>query len=166
MRKRILLIASIAAALLFGAGVTWAAIPSSDGVIHGCYRTSNPAVGSLIVIDAEAGQACPSGTAPLNWNQTGPQGPAGADGFTGYEVLTQHVDLQPFAGIQGTTMSAPTGKVILSGGFYFDTGSGNPVPQLAYSFVSLTGTTHNWGFVCQNAVPCPIDKYIVVANAP
>jgi len=168
MRKRLAFLASLVAVLLFGVGIAWASIPDSSGVIHGCRKTANPGAGALIVIDTDAGQTCPSGFTALDWNQTGPVGPPGqpgAGGLSGYQVLTQHVDLLPNPLPQGTSMGAPGGKKILSGGFYFDNGSGNPVPQLAYSFTDLAGTTHTWGFVCQSPMPCPIDKYIVVADS-
>jgi hypothetical protein len=58
--------------ILLGGGIAYAAIPDSGGSatpgrIHGCYKTSSPAKGALIVIDAEAGQSCPSGYVGLNW---------------------------------------------------------------------------------------------------
>lgn len=71
MTRRAYLVLTIICVLL-GGGIAYAAIPDSAGSatpgrIHGCYRTSNPAKGALIVIDAEAGQSCPSGYATLNW---------------------------------------------------------------------------------------------------
>ncbi len=49
-----------------------ALIPSSDGTISGCYRTSggllNPK-GSLGVIDEEAGATCSNNETDLSWNQ-------------------------------------------------------------------------------------------------
>ena len=61
------------------------AIPSSSGVITGCYDKS----GLLRVIDKEAGSQCADGETELSWNQQGPagapgqQGPAGPKGDTG-----------------------------------------------------------------------------------
>ncbi len=65
------------ATVLAVAAVARASIPDFDGVIHGCYKTSKPSKGTVIVIDSNTGQTCPSGFAPLNWSQTGPRGPAG-----------------------------------------------------------------------------------------
>jgi hypothetical protein len=107
MRKRVLLIAAIMVALLLGAGVTWAAIPSSDGVIHGCYRTSNPAVGSLIVIDAEAGQTCPSGTAPLNWKQSALSNP---------KISINLIQIGPNQ-FGTASVNCPSNSLALGGGF-------------------------------------------------
>ena len=77
-------------ALGAGTAVAIAAIPSSsDGVIHGCYRTTSTAagqtVGDLRVIDAEATptQTCAAGEATLTWNQQGPVGPQGDPGPPG-----------------------------------------------------------------------------------
>jgi hypothetical protein len=51
-----------------------AGIPDADGVIHACYKTQN---GTLRVID-DAVETCDArNETPLNWNQTGPQGPPG-----------------------------------------------------------------------------------------
>lgn len=70
--------------LLVGiSGIAWATIPDALGVIHGCYKNTNPAKGAVTVIDSESGEVCPSGTTPLNWNQTGVQGPAGPQGPAG-----------------------------------------------------------------------------------
>jgi type VI secretion system secreted protein Hcp len=90
-RSRIFKLA-LPAVVVLGAGtaVAIAAIPSSsDGVIHGCYRTTSTAtgqtVGDLRVIDAEAtpAQTCAAGEATLTWNQQGPAGPQGDPGPPG-----------------------------------------------------------------------------------
>jgi type VI secretion system secreted protein Hcp len=90
-RSRIFKLA-LPVAVVLGAGtaVAIAAIPSSsDGVIHGCYRTTSTAagqtVGDLRVIDAEATptQTCAAGEATLTWNQQGPAGPQGDPGPPG-----------------------------------------------------------------------------------
>lgn len=69
--------------LVILSGVASAAIPDAGGVIHGCYKNTNPAKGVVTVIDSENNEVCPPGTTSLNWNQTGPQGPAGPTGATG-----------------------------------------------------------------------------------
>jgi hypothetical protein len=77
-RSPILLLAVAVGAVGSIGGITaaMADIPDS-GIINGCYKTSGAAKGALSIIDRSAGQTCPSGTSPLSWNQTGPQGPAG-----------------------------------------------------------------------------------------
>ncbi len=61
------------------AGIAYASVPDSDGVIHGCYAKD----GSLRVVDTDASQSCDKKETSLTWNQTGPAGPVGATGATG-----------------------------------------------------------------------------------
>jgi len=89
-RRRILLTSLLGAAGLvigLGTGLAAASIPDSGGVIHGCYKAStNGSVSQLGVVDtAKAGGHCPSNQKAVTWNQTGPQGPAGAKGDTGVQ---------------------------------------------------------------------------------
>ena len=66
-----------------------AAIPDSNGVIHGCYQytQTNNNGGALRVIDTDKNQICRKLEKPLNWNQTGPTGPTGPTGATGVVAL-------------------------------------------------------------------------------
>ena len=79
--RRGVVLAVVAVALAAG-GVAYASIPDSSGVIHGCYITGT---GQLRVYDSQSSTAkkCGSNEKPLNWNQTGPQGPAGPQGAAG-----------------------------------------------------------------------------------
>jgi hypothetical protein len=70
-------LAVVGALALVGAGVAYATIPDSTGVIHGCYAKN----GTLRVIDSSA--KCASGETALNWNQAGPKGATGAQGPVG-----------------------------------------------------------------------------------
>jgi hypothetical protein len=114
MRKFVVVLAAV---LLMGVGavVAYASIPGPDGVIHGCRKNSD---GSLRVIDSAA--SCPSGWTALNWSQTGPQGPAGVPGISGYEVVS--ASATPVEGAPGlwvagpANATCPTGKVPLGGG--------------------------------------------------
>ena len=54
-----------------------AAIPSSDGTIHGCYSSK----GTLRVIDEDA--RCKSGERAISWNEKGAKGDQGATGPKG-----------------------------------------------------------------------------------
>jgi hypothetical protein len=65
MRKIALAVMALLLAALVGGGIAWASVPAPDGSINGCYKTSGPAQGAVIVIDSTA--SCPSGYAPLNW---------------------------------------------------------------------------------------------------
>ena len=79
------------AAALAAAGIAYASIPDSSGVIHGCYaKTSGGTTpGTLRVIDTGLGQSCGLNEVALSWNQqgvkgaTGPEGPTGATGAQG-----------------------------------------------------------------------------------
>jgi hypothetical protein len=78
--QRRLVAASVGVAAVFAfGGVALATIPSSSGVISGCYAKKD---GSLRVVDASAA-ACKTGEAALSWNQTGPQGSKGDAGPQG-----------------------------------------------------------------------------------
>jgi hypothetical protein len=74
-----LVVASVALVAALS-GVAYATIPSSSGVIYGCYHKNT---GQLRVIDPSAGGHCLRNWLPLQWSQTGPQGPAGPTGNTG-----------------------------------------------------------------------------------
>lgn len=97
------------ALLLMGAisAGAWAAIPDSGGVIHGCYKLSNPAKGSVLIVDSEAGGVCPSGYAALNWNQSG---------LHGHEVVEVQGFVSEPSGDASATAGCPAGKVVLGGG--------------------------------------------------
>lgn len=73
-------VAGTIAVLAVAAGVAYAAIPDSGGVIHGCYNRSN---GQLRVIDPGAGENCKTPESVLDWNQTGPAGATGPAGPAG-----------------------------------------------------------------------------------
>src|SRR5205823_11718433 len=79
--KRTSIVGLALVAVLAAAGVGYAAVPSADGVIHGCIGT-NPA-GSLRVVDAEAGDKCRTSERELTWNQQGPKGDKGDTGPAG-----------------------------------------------------------------------------------
>ena len=90
--SRTLIVAVAVVAALAAAGIAYATIPDSAGVIHGCYsKTSSTSLppGSLRVVDTGLGQSCAQNEVALNWNQqgpkgaTGPQGPKGATGVQG-----------------------------------------------------------------------------------
>lgn len=93
-----------------GAGIAWASIPGPDGVIHGCRKNTD---GSLRAIDSAA--TCPSGWTELNWNQTGPQGPAGT--VPTPITVTQVVRHTPTDGtFIPETVTCPSGKHAINGG--------------------------------------------------
>src|SRR5882672_5639517 len=74
MNKRAMIGILAVAVLAIAAGVAYATVPDSNGVINACYKTQN---GQLRVIDS--GSCHPSETS-LSWSQTGPAGPPGPAG--------------------------------------------------------------------------------------
>lgn len=73
------------AAMTFGVvvatGVSWASIPDSSGVIHGCYKTKGTSH-ALKVIDNSVTASCPTGYTSLNWDQSPPGIGVSTDGST------------------------------------------------------------------------------------
>jgi hypothetical protein len=138
MKKSLVAVIAAGALLVLG-GVAWASIPGPDGVIHGCYKTGNPARGSVMVIDSAA--SCPSGFAPLEWNQTGPQGPPGV---SEWEVLTASdiAEQLPDGRWEADTSAfCPLGKKALSGGFVYE--SDETWPNVTVTENIPSGTANN-----------------------
>jgi hypothetical protein len=91
--------------------------PGADGIIHACYAD----VGGLRVIDP-LGHTCKREETALQWNQTGPQGPAGQPGpagLTGYQQVTGSINNLNLAGSTESVhvLSCPAGKKVFGGGF-------------------------------------------------
>jgi len=86
--RTVLIGAGAALALVAGSTAAYAAInsPISNGVIHGCYYPATG--GSHKVVLQDVGTRCPSGTTPIKWNQTGPQGLQGLQGVPGQPGAT------------------------------------------------------------------------------
>lgn len=110
------------------AGVAYAAIPSSNGVISACANAD----GTIKLIDKEGGQSCAPAKTLVEWNQQGPAGsqgpagaegppgpagPAGADGVSGYVVVNDSDPIAP-SGTGLVTATCPTGKQPLGGGWW------------------------------------------------
>ncbi len=86
---------------LAAVGVGYAAIPSSDGVIHSCYNASSNPSGQLRVIDAEGGVKCAKNEKSLAFNQRGPKGDAGPQGVPGKDGLDGAPGADGTAGLDG-----------------------------------------------------------------
>jgi hypothetical protein len=82
--RRLLLGVGVAAALPI-AGIAYASIPDSNGVIHGCF-SPNGAKGTggteLNIVDTDSA-SCSKGQQEVTWNKMGPQGPQGPEGPQG-----------------------------------------------------------------------------------
>ena len=87
MKKKLNILVLAGVLLAIAAGVSYAAIPSSNGTISACKDNK----GALKVIDAEAGQTCNTNQQLLTWNQQGPQGPPGS--AVGYAFVAHTGDV-------------------------------------------------------------------------
>lgn len=96
-RSRQALLATVWLPLVFTSAAV-AGIPSSTGVITGCYATKD---GALRLIDAEAGQPCDYQDLQITWNQTGPQGAPGLPGPAGEQGMPGPVGPQGVPGLLG-----------------------------------------------------------------
>jgi hypothetical protein len=121
-----LVLASAALAVALG-GAAWAAIPTAEGVIHGCY---NKRSGQLRVIDTATHAKCGRREAELNWEEigppgprggggargaTGPPGPTGPEGPSNAYVASQSGPATLSGTARGVlTLSLPAGKYVLS----------------------------------------------------
>jgi hypothetical protein len=97
--------------VLVGAGVAYATVPDSGGVIHGCYTNKG---GILSVVDPSAGQTCSSLQTPISWNQQGPKGdpgPQGSKGDQGPQGNSGPAGPQGPAGEDGTSCVNPDGSL-------------------------------------------------------
>src|SRR5436305_1200583 len=70
---RLILALGVAGATFGIVTVVQAAIPDSNGTIHGCYQFANGSVpkGTLRVVDTGTGESCRFYEHPLNWNSKG-----------------------------------------------------------------------------------------------
>jgi hypothetical protein len=111
-------------------------IPGPDGVIHACVGED----GKLRVVDQQVSGCRREEEAPLQWNQTGPQGPrgdpgqqgdpgpagmqgqpgtAGAPGLSGYQQVTESINNFTLAASTESVhvLSCPDGKKAIGGGY-------------------------------------------------
>lgn len=145
----------VLAALLVGGlvtGIAVASIPGPDGTIHGCYKNSTPAQGALLAIDSAA--SCPSGYTALNWNQTGPQGPAGPPGLSNVHVVTVYGTAD--ANGNGSVVAPCTsGEVGLAGGYnvFPDDDPGNIQVLVDKPLLQTDTQSVGWHLVVRHAPP-------------
>ena len=109
--KRSLAIALVVAATVAAAGSAYAAVPSADGVISAC-KTKD---GAIKLIDVEKGQTCQGSQELVEWNQQGPEGPAGQDGVSGYETVYEQ-SATTSSGDKTVWAYCPSGTQVIGGG--------------------------------------------------
>src|SRR5437867_1804641 len=84
--KRLLLVVGALVAAAVGAAIAFAAVPDTNGVIHGCYGQSN---GAVRVIDPGVA-ACKQGEVSLDWS-SGPRAYAEVRSDGGIEFGSRNV---------------------------------------------------------------------------
>jgi hypothetical protein len=112
-------------------GVAVAAIPSSSGVITGCYNAGSNPSGQLRLIDVEGGAKCTRNERQISWSQQGPPGADGTDGTDGTDgadgvdgvngatnVVVRYVQIEGEIGaaVRGTAR-CQSGERAIGGGF-------------------------------------------------
>jgi hypothetical protein len=102
------ILALVALGAFTAVGVSVAAIPGTDGVIHGCYGSFGGFSGQLRVIDTQAGARCLRQEKPLDFNQRGPQGTTGDPGPKGDPGPQGNPGAQGPQGLQGQPGTSET----------------------------------------------------------
>jgi hypothetical protein len=164
IRKRYAIPAVITLLLAGGGTAAYATViaspVSSSGVIHGCY-TNAEINGSHMFVLQDQNHACPKGTTPISWNQTGPSGPAGPTGATGPAGPAGPSGTAAFGtntqeAVAGTGAECTLGEVILSAGAV---ANGMPANGQLLSIgqnqalFSLLGTTYGGDGITTFALP-------------
>jgi Collagen triple helix repeat (20 copies) len=153
-----ILMSSAAFAIVCTTGA-WALIPSSNGVIRGCYQNNT---GALRLVDdlSKCSSHPTSGESPITWNQTGPQGLRGPQGPSG-----------PIGPVGPRGVSGPEGPRGIAGlqGEPGVEGPQGPAGEASDAFFHSTGSTdaRPFGSIRTNvaSVTVPAGKYIVLAHA-
>jgi len=146
---RLAVAAAAVAVFALAAGVAYATIPDSSGVIHSCYDNST---GNLRVIDTSVTASCKNSEMALNWNQTGPQGPAGPPGPAGPQGPAGP------AGPQGPSGPGTT--------YHYESGS-TTVPAIAQDYSLEIGCPPDEGkAISGGADISPLEAGVLVATEP
>jgi hypothetical protein len=166
-RARLVALVVVAAAV--GAGIAYANIPDSQGVIHGCY-SPNGAKGSngtpLNIVNSDVA-ACSKGQTEVTWSQTGPQGPPGQNGAAGTSVTSTSVGTGdtncPTGGSQFTAGTSVTYACNGAKGDKGDTGAAGP----SAAFTDYGDGTHTFGTGLTQTITSltlPVGSYILSAS--
>jgi hypothetical protein len=113
-RLGLAVLAAVATAVAIG-GVSYASIPDSNGLIHGCVKTAAAGNGThkLALINAATTSACPSGFTSLNWN---------AHGSNGYSAQTSDNYLADTL-TQVDSLTLPTGSYVINASAWLERAS-------------------------------------------
>jgi hypothetical protein len=111
-------------------GIAYGSIPDSSGVVHGCYKQSGPAKGAVLAIDSDAGETCPAGFSPLNWNGRGT-----------YYLVTRTVGIPVGS---SSPADAPCGSGVVLGGGYQVSNYIDDVDHRPFVLSSYPVDSHTW----------------------
>src|SRR5690349_20499802 len=118
--------------------VTSAAIPHSVTKVYVACMNS---LGSIRLIDHQAGKRCTSKERTISWNQRGPTGAAGKDGangVSGYEIVTKDFVISLDAMTGTSVVACPEGKVVIGGGYDYGKGFDRPRGQYGPLFMDAS----------------------------
>lgn len=139
--SNILAIGGALAIMVGSVAIVKAVIPDTAGVIHGCYKNNS---GTLRVVDSPS-QVCAGGETALNWNQTGPQGPAGSGG-NGEPKAYGRVTIDSSNGYMPVLDTAHSSK-ITSVEYVNDGGSGQQQQSICVKLDSAVSDNFNGAIV-------------------
>ncbi len=144
MMKKLLALAAFGVAAVAVSGAL-AAIPSANGVIHGCYK---PIAGTLRVIDADAAARCTDKEKGLNWSVQGPKGDKGDPGPPGAQGLSGSPGPPGPQGPAGTSTVTfmGSGRVDLAADATFTQVASKSLPAGDWAIVAYVNTTGFGGF--------------------
>lgn len=147
--KRAIAVVAVAGLALAGSAV-YAAIPDSNGVIHGCIdnSTADRQTRVLRVFDTARRPACPTGMTSLVWSQTGPQGPQGAQGAQGLQGVQGEPGAAGAPGAQG-----PQGEPGTAAGYASIGPDGLVNPAKSFNITQANVTHPQPGVYCIGGLP-------------
>lgn len=105
----------IGVALAAAAGIAYASIPDSSGVIHACWQNVTSANKPVKLLNTSQKTTCPSGWSALSWNQTGAQGPPGGLAASDVSYIWSPAGYVQAPGI--SYAYCPSGSTAVGGGF-------------------------------------------------
>jgi hypothetical protein len=120
--------------------------------LTGCRNTSTGTLDQVRGGSEPLGGSCGAGEVAVSWNRIGPQGPAGAPGVSGWEIV-QTTSVYSSVSPRLQTAACPAGKKVVGGG-----GVANPVAVLYGS--SPTAGGDGWSVLAIESPATTADWYL------
>jgi len=145
-RRTLILIGLVAVA---AGGVAYAAIPDGSRVIHACVLNTTKTIRLIDTANPRALTGhCVAGETPLDWNQAGTPGPAGAPGTPGGAGATYYAHTNIPATVSGPQfqsnlhLDVPAGSYVVTASVQVDSTGSAFIPMLcALTSPTTTGET-------------------------